>query len=391
MPYTVENPPATIKNLPKAAQRLWIEVFNQVYEETNGDDNQARIAAWGAVKRRYKKVGDKWVLKTDIWTVLDEIIVKAKSRLAIDNLIEELKGVLTKTWDEKSREAIIRVVGILQSIDRATLAPEELELIENGLSRILGTSYAEAVRKPVVEIQEAAYLMGAREATWGTGVSFAWMLPDRKSLEVLNEDTLFWVGSHYGDNIQSSIRESLQKYFTGRYQRREVMWDLKLALQEQLAIPAKFKGTTDQYWDLLADHTCTKIREIGRVSGYEQAGIEIVKIKAVLDERTTQICRRMHGRIISVKTLRKQVDKYLDTCRTKDKEKIKKAWPWWDDSKAEKLSMKDIQRNIKKGKIGLPPYHARCRTITVAEFKGREGDRILSDEDKRTLEELENV
>jgi cation transport regulator ChaB len=61
-PYTKENYPSQLKNLPVGARNLWIRVFNAVYEETK-DENQARQAAWKQVKDKYKKVGDKWVKK----------------------------------------------------------------------------------------------------------------------------------------------------------------------------------------------------------------------------------------------------------------------------------------------------------------------------------------
>lgn len=61
-PYTKENYPTQLKNLPVGARNLWIRVFNAVYEETK-DENQARQAAWKQVKDKYNKVGDKWVKK----------------------------------------------------------------------------------------------------------------------------------------------------------------------------------------------------------------------------------------------------------------------------------------------------------------------------------------
>lgn len=62
-PYTKENYPEQIKNLPQGARTIWIRTFNSVYEETK-DEDKARQAAWSAVKNKYKKVGDKWVKKS---------------------------------------------------------------------------------------------------------------------------------------------------------------------------------------------------------------------------------------------------------------------------------------------------------------------------------------
>ena len=78
MPYTISNPPANIKSLPKGAQRLWIRTFNSVAKDT-GSETSARQAAWGNVKKRYKKGGDKWERKTNgsVGTVLSDNSVKS--------------------------------------------------------------------------------------------------------------------------------------------------------------------------------------------------------------------------------------------------------------------------------------------------------------------------
>jgi len=59
-PYTKDNYPAQLKNLPVGARNLWIRTFNAVYNETK-DESQARQAAWHVVKQKYHKVEDKWV------------------------------------------------------------------------------------------------------------------------------------------------------------------------------------------------------------------------------------------------------------------------------------------------------------------------------------------
>ncbi|ADW17650.1 hypothetical protein Despr_1496 [Desulfobulbus propionicus DSM 2032] len=160
----------------------------------------------------------------------------------------------------------------------------------------------------------------------------------------------------------------LQDYFEGGYNRRDLAELMKVHFKT-----LGDKGTA--YWDLLADHTATKIREIGRVSGYEKAGIEVVRVKARLDSKTSETCRRLHGTVIAVMDLRRQVEQYMAACESGSKEKIKAAWPWWSDAQAENLTSQNaINRQVARGKIGLPPYHARCRTITVAEFFAQAGD-----------------
>ncbi len=117
------------------------------------------------------------------------------------------------------------------------------------------------------------------------------------------------------------------------------------------------------YFKGLADHIATKTKELGRISGYQRAGIKYVKVKAILDERTSIICRQMHGRIISVERLAEQKERILQA-RSIDELKAAQAWiPSFSGKTSE----------LPDGVAG-PPYHYRCRTTTVAYFEELEGE-----------------
>lgn len=62
MPYNnISDLPKTVKELPTQAKKLFIKVFNSVYEKY-GEERAFKIA-WSAVKEKYKKKDNKWVLK----------------------------------------------------------------------------------------------------------------------------------------------------------------------------------------------------------------------------------------------------------------------------------------------------------------------------------------
>jgi len=61
MPYTKNNPPERIKSLPKHAQEIWISAFNSAWEQYGQDEEKANRVAWAAVKKVYRKVGNKWI------------------------------------------------------------------------------------------------------------------------------------------------------------------------------------------------------------------------------------------------------------------------------------------------------------------------------------------
>lgn len=64
IPYSVSNPPNWLKNLPRGAIAIGVRTFNRVLAE-EGDEDAARKAAWRNIKLKYRKVGDKWVRKTE--------------------------------------------------------------------------------------------------------------------------------------------------------------------------------------------------------------------------------------------------------------------------------------------------------------------------------------
>jgi SPP1 gp7 family putative phage head morphogenesis protein len=298
-------------------------------------------------------------------SVLKNTIIKAKAKTDIDRLVDEMKDVLSQTWDKESRAALIEAIRRIDG-KQDEITEYELEQIEKTLAKKLGAAFSDKVDDALIQLQEAAFLMGIKEATRGMGVKFAWRLSDIKSMDALNENLMFWVGDYYKENLQKEIKDVLRDFYSGGSDRKKLIE----ALQNRLG--DKF-DKSKSYWDLLADHTATKVREIGRVTGYEQAGIRKVEFRARLDEKTTKICRLMHGRIIAVSDMRGQVNGYLDACETQDRTKIKKAWPWITDAQAERYAGMKTEQLVKKG-ISLPPLHARCRSITVAYFDSFDSD-----------------
>ncbi len=90
-----------------------------------------------------------------------------------------------------------------------------------------------------------------------------------------------------------------------------------------------------------------------RASQALKYGAKAFQVMARIDNKTTPICRSMHGRIISAKHLSAQANKVLEAQSIADK---KAASTWM----SEPFLAKDLPHNF-----GLPPYHFRCRTEVV--------------------------
>ena len=69
MPYaSVEDlPPPVRAHLPRHAQEIYLGAFNNAWRNMHrvalAREKIAHRVAWGAVKRKYEKFGDQWVLR----------------------------------------------------------------------------------------------------------------------------------------------------------------------------------------------------------------------------------------------------------------------------------------------------------------------------------------
>lgn len=65
MPYSsTADLPASVKdNLPKGAQRIFLNAFNSAMKQGKKEETAFKIA-WGAVKRVYSKIGEEWVKRS---------------------------------------------------------------------------------------------------------------------------------------------------------------------------------------------------------------------------------------------------------------------------------------------------------------------------------------
>jgi len=74
MPYkSIRELPEAVRNsLPESAQRIWMNAYNYAVANPEKVKGEPAQYAWGAVKTRFRKEGDRWV----------------KNALSIDNITE---------------------------------------------------------------------------------------------------------------------------------------------------------------------------------------------------------------------------------------------------------------------------------------------------------------
>lgn len=284
--------------------------------------------------------------------------VLIKDSWAWEALYLQLQDAYTRAWDAAAKDALTDALDRLRDLPPGAFSRDDAHHILDVLEgRMGGRALTGLLNGPVINLTDGLFRVGATEVGASTGVDIAFGRQDFDALKLIQRDNLHWIDNSWNARNNTIFRKALEDYFGDGMSRADL---IKRFAEEFPALAAKGKV----YFELLADHAATKTREMGRVTGYERAGIEYVQVRAHLDHKTSAICRAMHGRVIAVRRLSDQRGEYLDAVRRGDVDAAKSAWPWPSDKAAQAMgstATRDLPANI-----GSPPYHGRCRTITVA-------------------------
>jgi len=327
-------------------------------------DYIARFMSDPAMKKQYPTEKQRFAVALSHWV---ERLKKALILQKIDNikfllkadkydkLAMKLSNQLLGAWDKQTKEAINDLIrGIVGSGDyRKTgkLTKTEINKRLKELSQKLGQDIVPSMRGPINQYTEDIY---TGEMAHIAGVSAAFDVIDEKAIEWARKNTMYWIGEHYDSHISEKVGDIAGEILKEGLDRKAAAEFFKKQLGEEF-------GRSKYYWDLMSNHVVTRSREFGRTSAYQKVGIEYVRIVATIDHRTSNICRELNGKTFPVAWNVKLRDKLINS---KDPEDVKKISPWLTDEQIEEKITGKKPKDMPKW-VGMPPYHAKCRTRTV--------------------------
>ena len=176
-----------------------------------------------------------------------------------------------------------------------------------------GQELSDATKLEIGRYLAVAYRLGMNEVAKPVGWSIDFQLPDRDALHGLHNCGLFWIGEHYGEAldvaaIKASVRATMLEQGLGR---REAGRKLAELLGGQIK-------RSDAYWRGFAATVATRARSMGALSSMEAVGAFRYEFVNPLDERTSDVCRRLDGTLFTVKgalKLRTKVQIGRASCR----------------------------------------------------------------------------
>ena len=350
----------------------------------------------------------------------DDLCLIVRSREAADEILERyLRVGIRKAFDLGSARGFDRAVGRLAALLGARSAESDDAAVRAALGALdvdWATTTAAQRRTLISRALEAA---GRRTATVPRAVQVVFgdaatevvqatrdaarrgqalviaadfNALDRRIVRHLTSSQANFVRDEYGrrnDAFGERARQIVADGLETGLGREDIAADLERAAQDVLA------GRSSFYWEVVAGSFVSRGRSFAQLSSYAEAGIDRYLIEAVLDERTTEICRFLHGKSFSVATgLRtfERVDAEPDL--------IKDLTPWvreaidpqtgaktlFVERGDERVRVADVTRSAvgtrdDRGEFGrglserdlanlgisFPPYHGLCRTTTVAD------------------------
>ena len=183
---------------------------------------------------------------------------------------------------------------------------------------------------------------------------------DFKAIKLI-DDSFYWLGNEYKESIQNTLKDTIKEFMSGELSRKEIAE----VLAEKFGDIVSAKASVS-YFEGVADNIINQNRNLNMVLNTDEE-VKFFKVMARMDNKTSAICRSMHGRIISAKHLQTQAKNLLNAKNMSEK---KNAAVWMS---SEYLGKSDKM----PADFGLPPYHFHCRTIVVPVYlkEGENGER----------------
>jgi hypothetical protein len=181
--------------------------------------------------------------------------------------------------------------------------------------------------------------------TQNTNLKLVFGATDERAIKAL-ENKILWVGENSTKRVSDKLHKIFEEVYQGKYTHEELIDKLRNEFEE-------YKDMELHKLEAAADFTLRQGRNLGRVGMAIEMEDEYVQIVAKMDDRTTNICRSMHLRVIKVSDIKEQYNN-LTNAQTINQTKAASDLS---------LSQKGLWTKKLPSNFGIPPYHFGCRTV----------------------------
>lgn len=321
------------------------------------------------------------------------------TRPGFDSFVLETLYELKKVADPIEHEALVTMVSQLQRQWGGLSAAEQKKAIDAaakdylGISRDIGPKVG-----PVLQDHGERVVVATRLSTAST-----FKLQIEPSFDIVDEHAVAFAAQSQGNFIRNA--QGVRAVQLSQVARNVVADGIAEGLDyhdigKNLAdrMSQTDAARADSYWKLIASVFVARARTYSTLRSFDEAGIASYQFESVLDERTSHICRFLHGKVFPVAGALKAFAASEDA---EDPEEVKAIQPWPSVGKTENgdtalylkqadgarkliarveesaLGQKDntgkyshAMSNGEMSEAGMsqPPLHGHCRSTLVPVF-----------------------
>lgn len=284
-----------------------------------------------------------------------------------DRLMLDYYRVLNNAWKAEIRDSARLAIQMLSDLPRSErLNNRTIDQLMAIINQNLGADFSAAVAQETKAYVERSLRLGIqdvqREVKGRVSIGL-WGIADQHLASTIQAQNLFWIGKHFGADIQKDFTTTLQNALSQGFTKDQLADTLKQQFSD-------LGQQSQYYWQGLAEHTALRIREFGRLSGYEKAGARYYRLVNPMDDRTSEICRALVGanKLYPLDTALEVRDNLMAIDMEKEglesaRDQIKALAPWVKESQI----VRDSQGNptgVQGAHTPFPPFHWKCRTTT---------------------------
>jgi SPP1 gp7 family putative phage head morphogenesis protein len=318
------------------------------------------------------------------------------TRGGFDLAVARLSAELRRETTAADADALRIAVRVLDVDWRRTSAEQRRDLVARAMAASGRATASVPKRVKVVFGRKADQIVAAtrRDARGRQRLSIGadFNAVDRRIVDHVASSQALFVTDEYGrrqDEAGQRARAVVARGIEQGLGRDDIAADLHRELGQVLT------GRSARYWNVVSSAFTANTRSYGQMSSYAEAGIDRYRVSAVLDEATTDTCRFLDGKVLSV---RAALDRFDQVEQLTDPDAIKSALPWVREETdettgrrrlfvtrgADRQPLAEVERSgmgrrddrgsfvgalaesqLDELGIGFPPYHGHCRTTTV--------------------------
>jgi len=355
-------------------------------------DNFDPLPAWAALEefltlpsRSTAKAKSRWDLTTE------EGFAQAVIEVALSMRSAEAKEL--RAFDARFRRALDKNWPGLSAAERR----EAMADVRN-LTRTLGGKITGAEAAVLKSWEDPLLQAGKVSAIdrYGLGVAPTFTRADTVASAGLRQNMVHFIRDREG-RIAEGFSEQARGIVARGLEDGLGRDDISLALRATFGDMRK-----PSYWDFCSNHFVARERAVSALTSYQTAKIVKYMIVAMLDEKTTDTCRFLDGKIFDVQqsiemlgkaqaesaedpNLIKEFNPFINTYQTERGPELRMMQPGGGSVRVASIERSGVGRvdakgtytnamkdgDLQKQGVGPPPYHQFCRTNIVPETEER--------------------